>query len=186
MKFSKLTVGLAMALLPFSNLAAAPGVPAPFRIMEEKPWVLSTFQGLSVSTPAALEKMDFALPAEQKALFHGVESYMGKTDQVIIYGMFMHIKNGAGNVQGSLQGAIQNAVVQLQGTDFQIDFLEQNNQKSTYLATGTFTRGTEKMMVKGYAYSDQKGKIYVLSIFGMDDLKTDNAINRVLTSVKVQ
>ncbi|RNI26203.1 hypothetical protein EFB08_15445 [Rufibacter latericius] len=178
-------MGLALTLLPVSSLYAQTPAKASTAATEQKPWVQSSFQGFSVSTPVALEKLDFALPAEQKALLHSMESYMGRTDQVIIYGMFMHIKNGTGNVQGSLQGAIQNAVTQLEGTDFQVDFMEQNNQKSSYLATGRFNRGTDKMVVKGYAYSDLKGKVYILSVFGMDNLKTDNAYSRMLSTIKV-
>jgi hypothetical protein len=186
MKLTKLSFGLAIALLPFTALYAQTGAQTTTAVAELKPWVQTTFQGLSVSTPVSLVRMDFPLPAEQKALFHGVESYIAQADQFAVYGLFMHLKNGAGNLQGSLQGAIQNAVTQLQGTDFQIDYLEQNNQKNTILATGTFTRGTDKMMVKGYAYTDTKGKMYVISAFGADNLRTDNTFTRILTSIKVQ
>lgn len=111
---------------------------------------------------------------------------MAQGGDFMLYSMFLHLKSGAGNAAGSLQGAINNAVTQLGATDLKLEIVLQNNEKTAYLASGTFTRGTDKMIVRGYAHTDLKGKVHVFTAIGMDDLRTHNAFLRILTSINVQ
>ncbi|AMM51289.1 hypothetical protein TH61_09065 [Rufibacter sp. DG15C] len=181
MRFLKAFVLLALLVSTFtSSFAQTTPTDAP------KPWVQTSFHGLSLLDPMALQKMEIPVAPEQKAMFHSMEAHMGNGGDYMIYSMYMHAKTTQVSIQGSLQGAIQNAVTQLQGTDFQIEFMELNQEKSALLATATFTRGTDKMIVKGYGFTDQKGKAYIVAGFGEDNLKMHNTFTRLLTSIKVQ
>ncbi len=111
---------------------------------------------------------------------------MAEAGDFVLYALFMHMKTTTGNAAGSLNGAITNAVTQLGGTDFKLEIVEQNNQKTAFLASGTFTIGTAKKIVRGYVHTDQKGKFHIFTAIGADDLRTSNGFTRMLTSIKVQ
>jgi hypothetical protein len=150
-----------------------------------KPWALNTLHNFSFETPEPAKKENVTKPAVLGAQIKEFDVYFYKKNHFVTMFLFMDTDFITYDTRTGLQGTIQNSVNVVGGRDLKLDFTKPEGNLSDLLATGTYTLKNEEVMVRGYAYWNEKGKVFILMSMIRKGDGNDKIIQKVIDSRKI-